>query len=153
MSFFSIETSTASLVWAFWQPASSLTWWAWPWICINGEYTDFACNVRSNVSSCLLQIFIAGNPGTFWLVSQICRSNSSKVVVGNGDLTCITQNRLSVQYGLFCHERSHRAFIGLLMHVITIESHDYAPPPFVHASIGQRWEGGLYVTFPCDDHY
>ena len=28
----------------------------------------------------------------------------------------------------------------------TRESRDYAPPPFVHASIGQKWEGGLYYT-------
>ena len=27
-----------------------------------------ACNVRSNVSLCLLYIFIMGDPGTFWLI-------------------------------------------------------------------------------------
>ena len=27
----------------------------------------------------------------------------------------------------------------------TVESRDYAPPPFVHASIGQKWGGGLYA--------
>ena len=27
---------------------------------------------------------------------------------------------------------------------ITVESRDYAPPPFVHARIGQKWGGGLY---------
>ena len=39
----------------------------------------------------------------------------------------------------------------------TVESHDYAPPSFVHASIGQKWGGGLIIhgilTLPCDDHY
>ena len=28
---------------------------------------------------------------------------------------------------------------------ITVESRDYAPPPFVHARIGQKWGGGLYA--------
>ena len=29
--------------------------------------------------------------------------------------------------------------------ICTVESRDYAPPPFVHASIGQNQGGGLYA--------
>ena len=38
------------------------------------------------------------------------------------------------------------AGLGLesLLKIDTIESRDYGPPSFVHASIGQKWGGGLF---------
>ena len=52
------------------------------------------CNVRDNVSVLFLRNFNMGDPGTFGSYLhdyrgqrlQICRSSSSKVIVGNGDL-------------------------------------------------------------------
>ena len=50
-------------------------------------------------------------------------------------------------YSIYRYSQWHN-IIKFAVHVISVESRDYAPvppPPFVHASIGQKWGGGLYA--------
>ena len=45
------------------------------------------CNIRSNVSLCLLEKFSMGNPGTFWLIfPKLHGLETSNFFLGNGCL-------------------------------------------------------------------
>ena len=75
-----------------------------------GVYGASACNVRSNVSLCLLEKFSMGDPGTFWLITTPARDfKFFQVVVQRSILVMVafTQKSFSPQYGWFCRGRSH----------------------------------------------
>ena len=87
-----------------------------------GVYEASACNVRSNVSLCLLEKFNMGDPGTFWLISPLLHwletSIFFQVVVQRSIsvMVAFTQKSFSPQYGWFwfCRERSHIHILLLL---------------------------------------
>ena len=89
ISFFSIETTADALVQAFWEPSSSLTWWAGPRTLHKRRVYRLLCATYVEIFCCkILVLAIRVHFGSYLqnYTLQICRSSSSKVVVGNGDL-------------------------------------------------------------------
>ena len=94
-SSFSIETASAALVRAFWQPSSSSTLWAGLRILIKRRLYGlphamyvamFHCTFcKTLVRAIRVHFGSYLHDFTGWRL-QICRSRSSKVVVGNGGL-------------------------------------------------------------------